>query len=293
MPKKAVRSRTAAAPRRTRPADPAKASPGATLPNYVEIRAPNTSGIRIGFSPELKAAAVEWSHIVRNRMRWAGQADSRTDLEQDARDVLAKLGLAGPQMDALRSARVVQISIPFVREELGWEARIFPWEYVLSSALNQGGQPLIVRHLQRSGGSPSGSAEAAPTPFLIVESAPGAIRNEYVFESERWLVQANMQPHPVDVFTDPTPTELRDYLANHQPRAIHLAGLDAHQGAAALGMPDPEIDGYYMLDDNREARAVRAEELAALLVAGSTELRLFFCHFQKSAARVAAVRGAG
>jgi hypothetical protein len=268
----------------------------------ITIRSDGGASMTVALGTDLKSAAVEWSRAVRNRARWATQEDAREDQGRRARETLAGLHLDMEAVRTLADERVVQVSIPFIAEDDGWEARIFPWEYILTSALRDVcKQPmLVVRHLlaregdrkaRRATGTPV--TEEAPTKALILESAPGGLRDSYTFESERRLVAAKLRPIEVEVLPDPSPEQARQHIARLRPDAIHLAGFDTHQGATLLGLDDIGLDGYLMTDDLGRPKLVFAEQLANLLNAGDGPVRLAAFNFQNSAARVAAMAVAG
>src|SRR5262249_5983902 len=151
---------------------------------------------------------------------------------------------------------MVEVVVPYEREEEGWEARIFPWEYVLAAATREArrGQPLtVVRRLQTS------SARAVRKPsalrVLYVESAPGQLRQDYSFDTERALVQSSLKPKAWKELLTPTLAQLQSAAAKFKPDVVHLAGFDSHQGLTLLGEdhdpnagdPDAAVPDGYLL----------------------------------------------
>jgi hypothetical protein len=278
------------------PSDAAGKAPS-RRPATVTIRSETGVSMSIPLGVPLQRAATEWARVVQNRARWAAQADARLTQAQRSRDTLEELGVQRKTIEALAFARVVQVSIPFTSEAVGWEARIFPWEYVLAAALRETRtQPfVVVRQLARasakgsSGGGAGTTGIASPQQAMIIESVPDPLRQRFSFESERHLVAAKLRPLEVKLLPDASPDQARDHVARLSPEVVHLAGFDTHQGAALLGLPDSGFDGYMMIDDRSRPLPVRAEDLGAILNVGSRPLRLVACNFQNSAARVAAM----
>jgi hypothetical protein len=264
--------------------------------NAVTIRSESGASMTIPFGPTLQQAAVEWVRVVQHRARWATQADARLAQAQRAIETLERLDVKRKAIESLGASRVVQVTVPFVEEAVGWEARIFPWEYVLSAALREGRvQPfVVVRHLDRQapGGPGPGTAAAPavpPTKGLIIESAPPELRANFSFESERHLVAAKLRPLEVEKLPDPSPDQARDHIKRINPHIVHLAGFDTHQGLGLLKEADSGYDGYLMLDERGRPLPVKAEDLGAILTAGSPPPRLVACNFQNSASRVASL----
>jgi hypothetical protein len=259
----------------------------------VVINARGGPTITMPIGPALQEAALEWSRIVRNRLRWAAQVEGRVDQARHSRALLDSLGVNLGAVDQFAEASVIQVSIPFEQEEVGWEARIFPWEYVLSAAIRgTRTKPLmIVRHLDRgaAGGESARPVKSTPDPTLIVENAPGTLRNRFQFDSERKLVASSLRHVEVQVLPDASPSQAREHIVARAPGAIHLSGFDTHQGAQLLGREDGGIDGFLMVDARGLPRDVPAAELAGLLTSAATMPRLVACNFQNSAARVAAM----
>ena len=190
----------------------------------------------------------------------------------------------------MASGGILQVSIPYVREGLGWEARIFPWEYVLTSAVHDycARTPLVIRHLDRRvGRSHRETADPSTVPTTI-KSAPGSIHAHYRFDWERRLVRAALGDG-VQVVPDPTRRQVEEAIGNVHPGTIHLAGVDTHQGTSLLSLPDPGFDGYLLASGRLEPEALRAEALAKTLKVGSRAPAMVSCNFEHSAVRTAAL----
>jgi hypothetical protein len=303
MPKRASSAATPVAKQKARVTTRAAAAKGGTgtpaskpdetgTSSRVVISTRSGATMSIPFGLPLQQAALEWSRIVRNRLRWATQPDARNEQALHSREVLKSLGLDLKAVDQLAAEPAVQITIPYIDEEIGWEARVFPWEYVLSAALRgvRTNPVVVVRHLDRQiVARPGRPVAASPDPVLILESAPGSLRERFQFDSERRLVASNLNDVRVLYLSDASPKQARQRIIEVVPGAIHLAGVDSHQGARLLGIEDPTHDGYMMVDDRGLPQAVRAEELASTLTSAKVLPRLIACNFQNSAARVAAM----
>src|SRR6478752_10160659 len=187
------------------------------------------------WSRELQHAAMQWTYIVRNRQRWRGLPPSARSQSDRARKLLVDLGLRAADLDAIAGDGMVEVVVPYEREEVGWEARIFPWEYVLAAATSEarrGRSLTVVRRL-----ATTARAAAPPTGqrVLYVESAPGELRQDYTFETERALVETSLKPKAWKALLTPTLEQLRKAVATFKPDVVHLAGFDTHQGLSLFG----------------------------------------------------------
>jgi hypothetical protein len=255
----------------------------------------------------IQRAAMQWTYVVRNRRRWSGR-DSLVQ-EQSIRaqaDLRDEFGLTKTDLTDLAAARVAQVIIPYDNEETGWETRVFPWEFVISSATRpfRRGEPLtVLRQLVRSRKVTS-QATGAPRSVLYVESAPGALGDEYSFDSERTLVQTSLGTavawHEIK---NPTRKSLGDAVKAIHPDIVHLAGFDTHQGlrileaisggatkveAAAADNTEVPVrqDGYILAGEADVVDTVAAQDLAAILCADPRKPRLVSCNIWNSGSRI-------
>ncbi len=316
MPKRAirpVRTTRAATPRKA-PARHARPATKRAGGYPVTLRTADRT-LRFTAPPALAREAMQWTYRLRNRLRWKDSTESRRRLAQQSVDSLVSLGISEADLTVLAQASLIEVTVPWLPKGDPWEARVFPWEFMLASATRRKGRSgplLVVRRLERRG------APAAPPPLgrrapvvLFVESAPGALRDLYDFDSERELVRSALAPCAFQVCVDPSPEQLAAAAAKHQPDLVHLAGFDTHQGRELLleqdpaGLPDAandaeaakafERDGY-LLGRGRQAVALPAEALAEALNSGRRPLRMVGCNLYSSAARIASMliaRGAG
>jgi hypothetical protein len=266
-----------------------KAAPS-TERSKVSIQAPGVDPIAIATGPALQRAAMEWSWVVRNRARWAGEAESVAKQSARSRAELESLGMDHTTLDALAATEIIQVSVPFIDEATAWEARVFPWEFVLS-AVNRdplAKRPLIVRRLVVDDGDVAETGDPAPDPALIVVTAPGLLQRMFSFSAERRLVEANLEGVSVESIEEDSDARVRARIEALKPKAIHLAGLDSYQGASLLKLKTPDHDGFLMADARGVPRPVASEPLAEILTSGG-RLRLVACNFWNSAARTAAM----
>jgi hypothetical protein len=252
----------------------------------------------------LEQAAMKWSYIVRNRRRWADVDELQLQQAERCKELMAQFGLNEKKLAEIVAGGTVEVSIPYVSDRVGWGARVFPWEYMLTAAarLVHSETPLVVRHLRRPREGPK-LRSLRPYKLLLVESAPGKLRFLYTFDAERALVTASLGKTPADasfrLLPNPTREDLEKTVREFQPDIIHLMGFDTHQ-AAALGVSDPgaqvNADGMLLVRTDGEADQVSARELAQLLTAGEHKPALVSFNFWSSAARLGALvvaEGAG
>jgi hypothetical protein len=235
---------------------------------------------------ELQRRAIEWTHVVRNRARWIRSRRGAAEQDARAREFLALLGVDDPALRQLAAAGVVRVSIPWSDEAEAWEARILPWEFIISAATRHHRSDLVAvtRSLVRATVRP----KAALGKVLFVESAPGRLGQEWDFDDERRLVQKFTRAEAFEHLVQPGLAELKAKVADFQPGIIHLAGFDTHQGLELAH--DPRAgdtgDGYLMAAPGGIA-VVGAGALAKALASGARAPVAVFCNFWNSAGRIA------
>ncbi|MBI2741289.1 MAG: hypothetical protein HYX38_32735 [Rhodospirillales bacterium] len=259
----------------------------------------------------LRYHAFRWSYLIRNRNRWAYKDSKQANqLVDDAVALLlwllgqtdspdrAKAGKPADSdiLERLAKAEMIEVSIPFRDEPTGWEYRILPWEYVLSAATEAVRRaPLfVVRHLRRDlpHGQPSTSG------FLYVEAAPGKLRQQYDFASERALGHqlAGLLKSDADfeqsLLADPTLDEIGEAVRKLPPRTIHISGFDSWLAAAELkegAYAKLHQDGYLLRDPNSGWGIAEAEEFAEHLINPKVPPRLVAFTIFNSGTRLAAM----
>ncbi|HSB16880.1 MAG TPA: hypothetical protein VLE22_20680 [Bryobacteraceae bacterium] len=200
----------------------------ATLRTSTGLFCPITS------SPLLRRRAMEFAYSVRNRAHWAEVESAREQLKQRGSQVLKEFGLSDTDLRQIAEAGIVEVKIPYPAESIGWEVRILPWEYLLSAATKpfRGDRALhVVRYLERT--TAAGPAAKTPASLLFVETAPGPLSEDYSFEFERKLVEANLELD-ADHLINPTLDALKNRIGHPTPDVIHLTGFDTHQGVDLL-----------------------------------------------------------
>src|ERR1700741_2446351 len=232
----------------------------------IELRTQSGLSIILKSSKELQRAAMQWSYVLCNRRRWNTSDSSREQQGFRAFEELQKIGITKDQLRSLSSGGLVEVSIPFTTENEGWEARIFPWEYMLAAGTRafRGRSALtVIRHLERAKLEKAQKKKFSRA--LIVESAPKELRGRYNFDSERALVQSGLDLKETELSVDETRDELRNRIGTYSPDVIHVAGFDNNQ-AAALGVirRSSVFDGY-LLKGVDGADPVKSDDQALIL----------------------------
>ncbi len=249
----------------------------------------------------LAREAIRWSYVVRIRQRWLGNESVERDQEERCRRTLRELGLDAAELDLIAAAGLVEVEIPYVAEEIGWEARIFPWEFVLSTATRgrrRGTQLTVLRWLNAGTPKLARSTARSDLHALYVESAPGDLRSRYEFDAEAAMIARRFEPSLTRLL-DPSASELRETIERLGPGVVHLTGFDVHQGLELLNEEDNGVDGYLLRcpsteppDASKGYAVSSALQMMELLAPGgrsapSPELVTF--NLWNSASRVAAL----
>ena len=256
----------------TRHRAPAKPSSPAHL---VTLRTAEDGDIcQIATGKKLQELAMRWSYIVRQRHRWAQQQSSCDEMEENAVAAFHELGVSEGHLEKLAAARVNEVSLShlLVGDDETWEARVFPWEFMLSAATRtqkSATRAVVVRHISVDPNRPP--QPLAPGCLVIVETAPGRFQDAYDFEGEKQLVRSILHGlSDVPLPPNPTESQLRAALAKAQSPVIHITGIDTHLGAALLGEEDRKLrDGLYLSKNERGGEQdVNPEQLAGILNSG-------------------------
>ena len=246
-------------------------------------------------TPECRAVmqqlAMRWAHVVRNRRRWSREATPSRVLAERATAALAEVGVTQEHLEALGRCDHVEVSMPFESEAVGWEARVFPWEYVLSAATKpfRGERGMLVtRHLQRTGTTPSFGERPQ---LLVVESAPGEIGDAYALDCEGRLVLASFGAPKQQPLRNPSVEDLRERVATMQPQALHFTGVDTRQAKELTSVLGGELehDGLCLRDEDMRPRAVGTDEIARIFNAGRRKPALVSMTAFHTASRVCAM----
>jgi len=255
----------------------------------VTIRVLNGSSYIITPPHGFKASAMYWEYVLRNRIRWSQNEEASKSIFDRSVKTLEGLGLHEARLKEIAKARVMEIDIPYVTEDEGWELRIFPWEFLLFTATSNDriGPLIVIRHVCCAE-TRSKTQRNPPKSVMVVESAPGPFGEMYSFTSERRLVESNLGLVKVPCPPNPTLQSLKEIVVHGKPDVIHLAGIDSHQGEQFLKAQETEVwDGYLMAGPDGSPNNVTAEQLAEALKGHRP--RLVACNFWNSGARVAAI----
>lgn len=256
-----------------------------------ELTFRNEAGVefRIESGPELQRVAMDWSYTVRNRQRWISEGTNRELIERARKD-LAKIGLTDEKLKPLTAGRMLEVAVPFQSEESGWEARVAPWEFLLTAVTDKAGGStgtVVRRLLCAAREAPAGPAG----PLLIVDSAPGPLAKLYRGDPRNaLLIESFGRTRQVEVLKDPTRDELEQKIRELQPQAVHINGFDTHEAAQLLGESRSKrrLDGI-LLRGKDHPHTVTAGKLARILNAGARKPRIVTFNLWNSAPRLAAL----
>jgi hypothetical protein len=269
------------------------------LINAWQVKAP----IRLRVDEGLQELAWRWSYALRNRRRWASRGKAARQQAEEVQKLVLGLGFDAAQLDTLAHAGLVEVSMPFEQESIGWEYRLFPWEYILAAATRERRRTLdqdftVVRHLRR----PDRRDPKQKATFLYVESAPTRLLAD-VFDFSSELVLAEKAAASTGLtfvkVVNPTLAKLKSVMKAQRPRIVHLAGFDTHQ-ARTLLTPDSDggiepddagqlLDGYLLSDGRDGYEEIPSLLLAQAVTSDGTSPDLVSCNFFNSAPRTAAL----
>jgi hypothetical protein len=258
-------------------ATPTKASVGpSTRHQGLILRARMNVDVPIPNIAPLKYLGRYWSYVLTNRLRLTDE--SRTDIQRRALDDLQELGVSKEQIRMLAGMNILEISMPYISEQEGWEYRTFPWEGMLNlvtKPYRKSDQTLaIVRHLRQTVQLP---ASEKPKKLLIVTSAPGALKLRFDFGPECDLVRRAFagvfEDENIKTLENPSYVTLESFIVEFKPDIIHLSGVDSHQKAGMLGeLEDASQHDAFVLrcDDGSPYDMAEAERMARALTGGQT-----------------------
>jgi hypothetical protein len=291
-PASGTRSNVAAPITRPKPKPPLQ-RPAEAKDSEVTLHLLNGPSYSITPPADFDAMAMYWEYVLRNRIRWSQDEEASESVTHRALQVLKRLGLDQARLAEIARSGVVEIDIPYTssHEEIGWELRVFPWEFLLfTGTAKLRTSPLIVTRHVCCKDRPE-ITHHSPKKLLVVESAPGKFRDMYSFSSERKLVESNLMLEEVACPRNPTLHMLKQLVDSGQADVVHLAGIDSHQGEQLLHHRDANLwDGYLIADPSGNPTYATAEQLAeALRGKKGHGPALVSCNFWNSAARVAAL----
>jgi hypothetical protein len=311
--RKSRRRRAAKGTRKRAPKPAARLTTGASGVTGIMFRTPTRSfSLNPPLNEEratkaLQRAAMQWTYVLRNRERWSALPVSAKRQAERARVLMKDLGMSEADLQTIATDRVVEVAVPYTREADNWEARIFPWEFVLAGATREARHGEALTVMRRLVSQSRVAPVRVPQRVLYVQSAPGKLRDLYDFDTERKLVRSNLRAKEWEALLTPTLDALREKVTSFRPDIIHVSGFDSHQGLRLLRPTvdpknageetpprtqrerDTTPDGYLMSSANGEPAAVDAQALAAALCAGGHRPELVAFSLQNSAARVASM----
>jgi hypothetical protein len=276
---------------KTEPKDKVQVQAQAQLPvAQVELRSTEGFSVPVRAEAPLGELAYYWNYVVQNRQRYS--ESSHKTLRKQSQVAFERMGVSINALEEFARRGVVEVRIPYQSEAIGWEARIMPWESLLSLGTKEWRKDrhlVVVRHLDDTRPRPPAPAPPISGTILFVASAPGRLDDAFSFENEYRLVSAAVRgDHEVDRLNSPTPTVLSDKIRTSKPAIIHLSGFDAHQGGTLIPGLEPKFDGFLLADEARQPDVIEAEQLGELLTANKVHcphLIAFNCYY--SAARLA------
>ena len=191
---------------------------------------------------ELQRQAIRWTHVVRNRARWIGTPSLARQQDENARAFLAFLGINDAQREQFAHAGTIRVSVPYTEEQQGWEARILPWEFLLSAGTRdlRTGSLVVSRSLLQQRRPP---AAVPPTARSSSSRAPRAPRRRTGTSRTSDGSSSSTRGRTPNSSSDSTPPLARSSTAavkKFHPDIVHLAGFDTHQGLELL--KDPRAD---------------------------------------------------
>lgn len=279
--------------------------------------------IALGGRPEegvapcrLDTEAMRWTYVLRARERWLGSSDASSSREEQAYRTLKGFGLKDADLEALAGAPRVVVRMPYTSEHEGWQARIFPWEYLLAKATRRyrnvdNQRVTVMREVVPR--VPTAWQKSRQPSLLYVQSAPGGLRQGWDFSAETRRLKRALGGIRLIELKDPSWQQLHDVVKQHKPDLIHLSGFDNLSGLKALRdlVPDGETveaefgpmrlddvlareagvpDGMLLAGESSGAAVIGAQRLAEALHAGGSHCAYFVAvSLDNSAARTAAL----
>lgn len=205
--------------------------------------------------------AVAWNRVLSSdRGRQLDQDKEVKAWRENALDAILDLANAGAvprkkAVDFIKAAAqsgVVQVEMVWNREDVGWAARVFPWEALLALATKDeririGRLDFVVVRVLTGGRKVKPAA--GPPGFAVSESAECA---GFDVKTERAAVEAGLQC-PLQPLAARSLAELTSEVETIKPRIVHLV-LNSAENSAAL--PTPDSEGPNELHTQQVAKAV-------------------------------------
>jgi hypothetical protein len=258
------------------------------------IRTDSGQKLKVPAGSALQEFAVRWAYLIRNRNHWnkTEQATMRTALRRQ----LERFGYTPHDFQQLSNCRLIEVEIPYRAEMKGWEARVMPWEFVLTNLTDGqsgGAPPIVVRRLKVRGQAPLRTSPHKGH-LAYIQSAPGALAKFFEFSKERKLVfnslsNTNWLTKQLEII-NPTLSGMRSAVDGFSANLIHVTAIDNHQGAELLGEKDSRFrDGMYLRDEHQKDQEipVAAGLVASALAGEASQPKLVGLNVCHSAPRIA------
>jgi hypothetical protein len=243
--------------------------------------------------------AQRWRYVVANRRRITRA--TRDSLSSDISVWLSDVCHLEPssfeaRVKLMARSEVVEVSIPYEKESIGWAARVFPWEHalgLLTRPFREETAPFtVVRHLAVDGAV---LADKRPGTVLVVRSGPAEILSRYELERECQMVIDTLRPAlpaAADApLREPDRAALEQAMANIPAAIVHLSGVDPYALETISSYKvDPEnTDGFVLRKDDGPFDVVEPTDLATLVTGGAAKPTLVALSSCFSASRIAAL----
>lgn len=226
---------------------------------------------------QLYPHSVAWNRLLNSdRGRQSQTASDQLAWQDNCRQTLTDLAVAGgvargdveDWVVAAAKCRCVQVEIPWEREDVGWAARVFPWESVLALATKSlraaaevsasrpsGSHFAVVRRLRRKARG-RGSAKG-PICFAVQEETRELGSD---VDAERAAISAAIRPKKLVDLAASSREQLARSLQDLSPRLLHYASASTANDEAPTD--DAAVEDY----------RGRLEELAQALGGGHPAL---------------------
>jgi hypothetical protein len=236
-----------------------------------------------------------WRYVVANRRRIT--RDTRNELSSSILSWVRDLAEVAPRdledrIKEMAAAAVVEVRIPYITEETGWAARLFPWEsalWLLASVDRDDPSTFtVVRFLDcRTTQQPT----APPTSALIIRSGPGEIGRLFDLDREAEMVQGVFSSLAPTTLRDPDRQSLREAIAAQSPSIVHYAGVDpsALESLSLAEVDAEKVDGVVLRGGTKGFDSVGPMDCANIVNAGARKPLLASFSTCFSATRVAAL----
>jgi hypothetical protein len=242
----------------------------------------------------------KWRYVVANRRRIT-RASQDSLSEEIHTWMRTNFGIDTPNLESqikdMSAAGLAEVRIPYSDEDVGWAARVFPWEsalWLLTRPLRGEADDFAAIRFLDTSLQPSSKA---PTSALLVPSGPGELNSYYNLDREIEMVQEALQPVRCSILKDPGRAELQAKIAQSSPSIVHLSGVDPLilQSWNLAELKPDQKDGFVLRGSPSGYDPVNPVDLAAILNAGQTKpLLVAFstCYSSPRVAALAAVNGA-